>query len=156
MVSTSFTIRKVLVRPWFSNLCYHKFRCNFQDWLNTLQLWTKRRMFHLTFHCPSFVAMRTVFLGGKIEEINSNLSEMTESCLTQTLLLVTLSLINKQTHLLDARHQSDIVVWNHSRLSVRLSVRLFICPSASPSVYPSITKFSQHWIIGFFWYFTWW
>ena len=36
-----------------------------------------------------------------------------------------------------------------SLLSVCLSVRLSVRP-------PSVTKFSQDWIIIFFWYYTWW
>ena len=42
--------------------------------------------------------------------------------------------------LLDAQRRGDNVLENHSR----------------PSVRPSVTKFSRHWIISFFWYFAYW
>ena len=46
----------------------------------------------------------------------------------------------------------DSVLWNHTCLFVRPSVRLSICPSLCPS----FSKFSQDFIISFFWYCTWW
>ena len=57
---------------------------------------------------------------------------------------VLLNYSNFERSTLVGQRNSTLVLWNHSRPSVCLSV----CPS--------VIKFSQDWIISFFWYCTWW
>ena len=116
-----------------SHLHEHKFKYNFQNYLNILCSCGSSfdSTSHFLLHCPIFQDTRQTLLS-TLSNINCKILEVTNSYLTQTLLF--------GCTLLDP--------WPRPEGSNKIgSVR----SSVLQSLLPSVHKFSRDWLISFFW-----
>ena len=82
-----FQLMHLRLRQGLSHLCYHKFKCNFQDSLNPhcncgLNVESTS---HYILHCPLFADERNTFMDN-IKSVNHKFLEQIDSTLTRTLL----------------------------------------------------------------------
>ena len=120
-----------------SHLHEHKFKYNFQNYLNILCSCGSSfdSTSHFLLHCPIFQDTRQTLLS-TLSNINCKILEITNSYLTQTLLF--------GCTLLDP--------WPRPEGSNKIgSVR----SSVLQSLLPSVHKFSRDWLISFFWNLAW-